>query len=136
MLKKTVTYTDYNGNERTEDHYFNLNKAELMELEMSVDGGLTTMIKRISSALDGPSIMKVFKDILMKSYGVKSDDGRRFIKSEEISTAFSQTEAYSIIFMELITDADASAKFIEGIIPPDAAKELAKMDKDEVMKLV
>ena len=98
MLKKTVTYTDYNGNERTEDHYFNLNKAELMELEMSVDGGLTTMIKRISSALDGPSIMKVFKDILMKSYGIKSDDGRRFIKSEEISTAFSQTEEYSIIF--------------------------------------
>ena len=94
------------------------------------------MIKRISSALDGPSIMKVFKEILMKSYGIKSDDGRRFIKSEEISTAFSQTEAYSIIFMELITDADASAKFIEGIIPPDAAKELAKMDKDEVMKLV
>ena len=136
MLKKTVTYTDYNGNERTEDHYFNLNKAELMELEMSVDGGLTTMIKRISSAQDGPSIMKVFKDILMKSYGIKSDDGRRFIKSEEISTAFSQTEAYSIIFMELITDADVSSKFIEGIIPPDAAKELAKMDKDEVMKLV
>ena len=136
MLKKTVTYTDYNGNERTEDHYFNLNKAELMELEMSVDGGLTTMIKRISSAQDGPSIMKVFKDILMKSYGIKSDDGRRFIKSEEISTAFSQTEAYSIIFMELVTDADTSSKFIEGIIPPDAAKELAKMDKDEVMKLV
>ena len=136
MLKKTVTYTDYNGNERTEDIYFNLNKAELMEMEMSVNGGLTTMIKRISSAQDAPSIMKVFKDILMKSYGIKSDDGRRFIKSEEISTAFSQTEAYSIIFMELITDADASSKFIEGIIPPDAAKELAKMDKDEVMKLV
>ena len=136
MLKKTVTYTDYNGNERTEDIYFNLNKAELMEMEMSVNGGLTTMMKRISSAQDAPAIMKVFKDILMKSYGIKSDDGKRFIKSEELSTAFSQTEAYSIIVMELITDAEASTKFIEGIIPPDAAKELAKMDKDEVMKLV
>ena len=136
MLKKTVTYTDYNGNERTEDIYFNLNKAELMEMEMSVNGGLTTMIKRISSAQDAPAIMKVFNDILMKSYGIKSDDGKRFIKSEELSTAFSQTEAYSIIFMELITDAESSAQFIEGIIPPDAAEELAKMDKDEVMKLV
>lgn len=136
MLKKTVTYTDYNGNERTEDHYFNLNKAELMELEMSVDGGLTTMIKRISSAQDGPSIMKVFKEILSKSYGIKSDDGKRFIKSEEIFTAFSQTEAYSAIFMELVTDDNASAKFIEGVIPSDLAKEIGEMDKNEVMKLV
>jgi len=122
MLKKTITYTDYNGNERTEDFYFNLSKAEIMEMEMSTAGGLTEMIQKIVAAQDAPAIIKVFKEIILKAYGEKSPDGKRFIKSEELSTAFSQTEAFSQLFMELATDADAAAKFVNGIIPVDLAK--------------
>ena len=122
MLKKTITYTDYNGTERTEDFYFNLTKAEVMELEMSTSGGLAEMIKRIVDAKDAPAIIKIFKDLVLKAYGEKSPDGKRFIKSDEIRTAFSQTEAYSILFMELATDADAAAKFVNGIIPNDTNK--------------
>lgn len=122
MLKKTITYTDYNGSERTEDFYFNLTKAEVMEMEMSTTGGLAEMIKRIVNAQDQPAIIKVFKDLVLKAYGEKSPDGKRFIKSDEIAAAFSQTEAYSILFMELATDADAAAKFVNGIVPSDVGK--------------
>lgn len=123
MLKKTITYTDYNGAERTEDFFFNLTKAEIMEMEMSTSGGLAEMIKKIVAAQDAPAIIKVFKDLVLKAYGEKSPDGKRFIKSEEIATAFSQTEAYSQLFMELATDANAAADFVNGIIPQaEAAK--------------
>ena len=118
MLKKTFTYTDYNGVERTEDHYFNLSKAELMEMELSTTGGLAEMINKIVAAQDAPAIVKVFKDLVLKAYGQKSADGRRFIKSKELSDEFSQTEAYSQLFMELATDSDAAAKFVNGIVPP------------------
>lgn len=118
MLKKTVTYTNYNGVECTEDFYFNLTKAEIMEMELSTSGGLADMIQKIVAAQDAPAIIKIFKDLVLKAYGEKSPDGKRFIKSEEISTAFSQTEAYSIIFMELATDADAASAFVNGIVPP------------------
>ena len=117
MLKKTFTYVDYNGVERTEDHYFNLSKAELMEMELSTTGGLAEMINKIVAAQDAPAIVKVFKDLVLKAYGQKSADGRRFIKSKELSDEFSQTEAYSQLFMELATDADAAAKFVNGIVP-------------------
>lgn len=117
MLQKTITFTDYNGNERTEDYWFNLTKAELMEMEMSTVGGFTEMVQKIVKAQDAPAIMKTFKDLILKSYGEKSPDGKRFIKSEELSRNFAQTEAYSELFMELCTDADASAKFIAGIVP-------------------
>ena len=100
MLKKTINYTDYNGSEREEDHYFNLSKAEIMEMELSTAGGLSGMIQDIVKTQDGPAIMKIFKDIILKSYGKKSPDGKRFEKSEEISKAFEQTEAYSVLFME------------------------------------
>lgn len=119
MLKKTIKYQDYNGTERTEDHYFNLSKAEIMEMEMSTAGGLSEMIQNVVKAQDAPSIIKIFKDLILKSYGEKSPDGKRFIKSEELSTAFSQTEAYSQLFMELATDADEAAAFVNGIIPKD-----------------
>ena len=125
MLKKTITYTDYNGNERTEDFYFNLTKAEIMEMEMSTTGGLAEMITRIVAAQDQPAIIKIFKDLVLKAYGEKSADGKRFIKSEDIAAGFSQTEAYSILFMELATDADAAAKFVNGIVPADMSKQLA-----------
>lgn len=117
MLKKTITYTDYNGNDRTEDFYFNLTKAEVMEMEMSTTGGLTDMIQRIVAAQDSPAIIKIFKDLILKAYGEKSPDGKRFVKSDEIKEAFSQTEAYSQLFMELATDVDAAAAFVNGIIP-------------------
>lgn len=118
MLKKTFTYIDYNGVERTEDHYFNLSKAELMEMELSTTGGLAEMINKIVAAQDAPAIVKVFKELVLKAYGQKSADGRRFIKSQELADEFSQTEAYSQLFMELATDADAAAKFVNGIVPP------------------
>lgn len=117
MLKKTITYTDYNDVERTEDFYFNLTKAELMEMEMGAVGGLSGMIEKIVSAKDAPAIIKVFKELVLKAYGEKSADGKRFIKSKEISDAFAQTEAYSQLFMELATDADAASKFVNGIAP-------------------
>ena len=117
MLKKTFTYVDFNGVERTEDHYFNLSKAELMEMELSTTGGLAEMINKIVAAQDAPAIVKIFKDLVLKAYGQKSADGRRFIKSKELSDEFSQTEAYSQLFMELATDADAAAKFVNGIVP-------------------
>lgn len=122
MIKKTVTYTDYNGVERKEDFYFNLTRAEVTEMEMSTAGGMAEMIQKVVDAQDAPTIIKIFKDLVLKSYGEKSPDGKRFIKSDEIATAFSQTEAYSQIFMELATDADAAAKFVNGIIPPAPAK--------------
>lgn len=122
MLKKTMTYTDYNGASRTEDFYFNLTKAEIAEMEMSTAGGLAEMINRVVAAQDAPSIIKIFKELILKAYGVKSPDGKRFIKSKELSDEFSQTEAYSELFMELATDADAAAKFVNGIVPAQAAK--------------
>lgn len=117
MLKKKITYTDYNGTERTEDFYFNLTKAEIMEMELGTSGGLAEMIQRIVDAQDAPSIIKVFKDLILKAYGEKSPDGKRFIKSKEISESFSQTEAYSQLFMELATDSVAAAEFVNGIMP-------------------
>lgn len=124
MLKKTITYVDYNGTERTEDFYFNLSKAEIMEMEMGTTGGLAEMIKKVVDAKDAPSIIKIFKDLVLKAYGEKSLDGRRFIKSEALSNEFSQTEAYAQIFMELATDADKASEFVKGIIPADIEKQL------------
>ena len=115
MLKKTMKYTDYNGVERTEDFY--LTKAEVAEMEMGTSGGLAEMISSIVAAKDGPAILKIFKDLVLKAYGKKTPDGRRFEKSEEISKEFSETEAYSDLYIELATDADAAAEFVNGIVP-------------------
>lgn len=123
MLKKTITYTDYNGNERTEDFYFNLTQAEVAEMEMSTSGGLSEMITRIVAAQDHPQIIKIFKDLILRAYGEKSPDGKRFVKSKELSDEFSQTEAYSQLFMELATDADAASKFVNAIVPEIKNKE-------------
>ena len=126
MYNKTVTYKDYKGNTRTEDFYFNLNKAELVELELSTKGGLTVMMDRIIAAQDNPTLFKIFKDLVSKSYGVLSDDGRKFIKNQEVLDDFMQTEAYSIIFSELATNAEAAAEFFNNVIPQNLAKELAE----------
>ena len=129
MIKKTVTYTDYNEVERTENFYFNLSKAEVMEMAMRNEGGIAESIQKIVDAKDAPAIIRVFKDLVLKAYGVKSDDGRRFMKTKPDGTRyaddFKETEAYSQIFMELATDADAAAKFINGIVPADLAQKAA-----------
>ena len=125
MLKKTITYIDYNGVERTEDFYFNLSKAEVLELEMGTTGGLTEMINKIVAAQDTPTLIKIFKDLVLRAYGEKSPDGKRFIKSDEIRDAFSQTEAYSNLFMELATDAEAASKFFNGVIPDNVDKPVS-----------
>lgn len=122
MLKKTITYTDYNGTTRKEDFYFNLTQAEVTELEVSVEGGLVEMINRIVAAQNGKVIIETFKDIILRAYGEKSPDGRRFIKNQEVRDAFAQTEAYSKLFMELATDAKAASEFVNGIVPPNTEK--------------
>lgn len=117
MYIKTINYTDYNGNTRTEDHYFNLTEAETLEMEMSTNGGFSERIKRIIAAQDTATLITIFKDLIKKSYGRKSLDGRKFEKSEEIFNEFKDTEAYSILFMELATDAKAATEFVNGIAP-------------------
>lgn len=122
MLKKTITYVDYNGNERVEDFYFNLTKAEATEMELSVEGGLTKKLEDIVNSQNNKEIIALFKEIILKAYGEKSQDGKRFIKSEELSEAFSQTEAFSELFMELALDEKAAADFVNGILPANINK--------------
>lgn len=123
MFKKTITYTDFDGVERTEDFWFNFTKAELTEMQLMTDGGLDKYLDRIIKSKDQKAIVKAFKELVLKAYGVKSDDGRRFIKSDELRDEFSQTEAYSDIFVELATDEDAATAFINGVTPKiDAPK--------------
>lgn len=136
MLKKSITYTDFNGVERTEDFFFNLTKAEIMELELGVTGGLTAMVQGVVMAQDTPSLIKIFKELILKSYGEKSADGKRFIKINDagvsLANNFAQTEAYSELFMLLATNEDEASNFIRGIVPSDVSE---RMDDDEVKKL-
>jgi hypothetical protein len=125
MLKKTITYTDFDGNERTEDFYFNLTQAEVVEIEHSVNGGLSLTLQKITKNQDATKIVKLFKDIILKAYGEKSDDGRRFMKSKEITDNFIQTEAYSELYMELATDDEKAAEFINGILPAKLVQKTA-----------
>lgn len=129
MFKKTITYTDYDGNERTEDFRFNLTKAEYVMFENSVKGGMAKEIERAMAMQDGPRILEIFKDLVNRSYGVKSPDGRRFMKSPEILREFTETEAYVNLFMELVTDAEAGKAFLRGVSP---AEIVAEMDKQQL----
>ena len=122
MLKKTITYVDYDGNERTEDHYFNLSKAELIEMRYTENGGLEKYIEKIISEQDNSKLLVLFKNIVLKSYGQKSLDGKRFIKSEELTNEFIQSEAYSELFVELM-DAEKCAEFFNSIIPKDLLED-------------
>lgn len=119
MYKKTITYVDYDGNERTEDFYFNLTTAELSKMDMGTVGGMKKLLEKIVAEKDVKRISEIFEEIIQKAYGVKSPDGRRFIKSAEVLDDFTQTEAYSIFYMELATNTDEAIKFINGIIPQD-----------------
>lgn len=129
MFKKTITFTDFNGNVRTEDYYFNLTKAELMEMQLSQGGGFTGYIQKIVDTNDTAKMIELFKNLILKSYGIKSEDGLRFIKNDKIREEFSQTEAYSELFMSFATDDVAAAEFINNVIPSDQKLTKEQMDK-------
>lgn len=126
MLKKAITYTDYDGLERTEEFRFNLTKAELMDMELTTVGTFSKLMQKIIDEKDMVRLAKYFKELILKSYGVKSDDGKRFIKSPELSEAFSQTEAYSELYMELLGNSEYAVKFIKQVMPKD-------LDQNEVV---
>lgn len=130
MIEKTITYKDFNDEERTEVFHFNISQAEVIEMQNSADGGLSEIFKKIIASKDTKKIIEYFKDFVLKAYGEKSADGRRFIKSKELSDAFSQTNAYNDLFMELATDAGAAAKFVNGVMPP---KETFKINQTQGM---
>lgn len=132
MFKKTIEYIDYNGEKRKEDFFFNLNKTELLEMQMSQDGGLHEYLMRIIEANDTPQIVEMFKKIILLAYGEKSADGRHFMKSDEIRKQFECTEAFSELFMELATDSNVAAEFINNLLPADVQaneKEIKKLQK-------
>ena len=124
MIKKTVTYTDFNGNERTEDFYFHFTEQELTEWELSVDGGLSGVLQRIIKSQDNAKVINIFKDLLVKSYGVKTPDGRGFIKNKEVLDNFTCTQAFSDLYMELATNDKAASEFVNGILPSGLMKRL------------
>lgn len=121
MITKTITYTDFNGTERTESFWFHLSQPELTEMLLSIDNNIETYIKSIINSKDYYEIVKIFKKLILTSYGEKSEDGRRFIKSHEKTKEFSETEAYSVLFTELANDENKAAEFVNGLIPRDAA---------------
>lgn len=132
MIKETVTYTDYNGTERTEDFYFNFTEAELAEMQLEVDGGLEDKIRKIINANDTPDILRIFKEhIFLKAYGQKSEDGRRMIKTPAVVEEFTQSPAYSILFMKYATDANALTNFINTVIPSSLKERLASLPNEE-----
>ena len=117
MYEKVITFVDYNDEERTEKFYFNFSRAETLEYELGVNGGLSKQLELVVATRDQPKIIAFFKDFVLKAYGEKSDDGRRFVKTPEITLGFSQTEAYSNLFLELSTNAESAAAFVNGVIP-------------------
>lgn len=128
MVKKTITYTDYNGVERTEDFYFNLTKAELMEMQLSMEGGMRAYIQRIMAAKSQLALVNLFKKILLLSYGKKSDDGRLFLKNDTIRAEFEAHPVYSQIYTELSLNEEKAAEFINGLIPADMRNQNPAME--------
>lgn len=133
MFKKTIEYTDFNGEKRKEDYYFNLTKAELLEMQLSTEGGLKEMLEEIVKTKDVPKLVKMFKRIIMLSYGEKTPDGKHFMKNDEIRQRFECSEAYSELFMELATNDDSAAEFVNALLPEDfqsGEDELVKLRKE------
>lgn len=129
MLAKKIKYVDYNGDDQERTFLFNLNKAEIAEMEMTTPGGLVNHINKITDAQNLPELTALFKTLILKSYGEKSSDGQRFVKSKELSTEFSETEAYSELFVELISNADSAANFVNGIVPTISNEQIAEAEK-------
>jgi hypothetical protein len=127
MLKKTYTYKDYNDIERTETFYFHFTEAEILDMEMSAEGGFAERVQRIIDAKDQAALMKLIKKFVIDAYGVKSDDGRRFIKNEEVKTAFLECPAFSDIFMDMVTNDELAAEFVNGVIPDTMKKRFAEI---------
>lgn len=136
MYKITESYVDYDGNERKEDFYFNFTEAELAKMELSVTGGLTAIIQKAIDARDVPSLINIFEDLISKSYGQKSLDGRRFVKSPEILEEFKQTAAYSQIYMRLATDEKAAAEFVNNVMPKKTLNAATAQDKAKVLPIM
>jgi hypothetical protein len=129
MYKRPITYEDFNGNKVTETFHFHLSKAELVELELSYDDGFTATLQRIVETQDARSLVKEFKALILLAYGVRSEDGKRFIKNDQLREEFVQHPAYSALFMELATDEKAAGDFVTGIVPNDLADQMAPQDK-------
>ena len=127
MTSKTITYKDWNGKDRTETFYFHFSQAELMEMEISQEGGFSERVKKIAAANNLPDMLKIWKNFVLDAYGVKSEDGRRFMKNEEIRQSFVECPAYSIIFMELATNTEAASNFINTVVPADMAAQVAAL---------
>ena len=127
MIKKTVTYTDYNEVERTETFYFHYTEAEILDMEMSEEGSFADRIQRIIDAKDKTALMKLIKKFVIDAYGVKSEDGKRFMKSDELKTAFLECPAYSDIFMDMVTNDEAAAEFVNGVIPSTMKDRVEKL---------
>lgn len=127
MLKKTMTTVDFGGTERTEDYYFNLTKAEIMEMQLCTDGGFVETVKKIVEAKSQLELTHLFKKIICASYGVLSPDGRKFVKNQQVLDDFMATQAYSDLYIELLSgDGKAAEDFVNGILPKDLTNEAAK----------
>lgn len=127
MLKKTITTVDFGGTERTEDYYFNLTKAEIMEMQLCTDGGFVETVKKIVEAKNQLELTRLFKKIICASYGVLSPDGRKFVKNQQVLDDFMATQAYSDLYIELLSgDGKAAEDFVNGILPKDLTNEAAK----------
>ena len=133
MFKKEIEYQDFNGQQRKEMFYFNLSKAELMEMELSTQAGMEEMIKMLIATKDNAKIVQTFKDLILKSYGIKSEDGTRFIKTPELREAFEQSNAYSELFMEILSNTDAQVAFINGVVNGVNVPEMK--EEDAIAKL-
>jgi hypothetical protein len=133
MFKKEIEYQDFNGQQRKEMFYFNLSKAELMEMELSTQAGMEEMIKMLIATKDNAKIVQTFKDLILRSYGIKSEDGTRFIKTPELREAFEQSNAYSELFMEILSSSEAQVAFINGVINGVNVPEMK--EEDAIAKL-
>lgn len=134
MLKKTITYTDFEGNQRTEDYYFNLSKTELMRMELSTEGGLGKKLEGISKSENVPELIKMFEMLIKVSYGVKSDDGKKFVKNEKTTEDFINSAAYDELFMSLITNTDEAIAFFKSIMPGEVQASLENDDRIKELK--
>lgn len=125
MFVKTVTYTDFDGNVRTEDFLFNFTKQEIAEMELTTDGGMGKMIERITKAKSQKELIQLFKKLVLDAYGQKSDDGKHFVKNDKIREDFASTQAFSDIYMELVTNADKASEFFNAIVPKEKSDKLS-----------
>ena len=135
MIKKTITYTDYNGTVRTEPYYFGLTKAELLDMEIYTDGGLENMLQTITDAKDVKKIIDTFKSIVQKSYGVKSPDGKQIVKNKETLDAIMSSPAYSDLIVSLLSDVNEASEFINGILPSDIIREVRKHQAENTQNI-